>query len=148
LSHFGVTFEIFSPLSIALTLVILQGFGFEGSNHSPATVHAITAFFRNTTPGGVYIVAGTPSYWRTSMGDADRNPDHVNVWLNDFDAISPWSVGRYGNEAESDRFTEERTKGDVELLRKRNEESSGRKVDYIPVVFPGGSVSFALLVYS
>lgn len=116
------------------------GFGFDNSHHSPATVRAITAYFRSVTPGGAYIMAGTPAHWRTSTNDADRNPEFVDVWLNEFDAISPWTVGRYSNEQEADRFAEEKMKGDVELL-KRNEERNGRRVDYVPVVLPGGSVS-------
>jgi hypothetical protein len=122
------------------------GFGFEDSRHSPALVAAITTFFRNNTPGGAYIIAGTPTYWRTSTNDADRNPQFVDVWLNEFDAISPWTVGRYGNEDEADKFAEERLKEDVELLKKRDEQGTGRKVDYIPVVFPGGSVSVEWLL--
>jgi hypothetical protein len=131
-----------------ILIFAFQGFGFENSRHSPSTLCAITAFFRNTIPGGVYIIAGTPAYWRTSIGDADRNPDFVNVWLNEFDAISPWTVGRYGNEDDADRFAEEKMKGDLELLRKRHEEDGGRRVDYIPVVLPGGSVSLDVLICS
>ena len=122
-----------------------KGFGFQDSRHNPSTVQAITTFFHDTTPGGVYLVAGTPAHWRTSTGDADPNPEFVNVWLNEFDAISPWTIGRYSNEDEADRFAEEKMKGDLELLRKRNDEGTARKVDYIPVVFPGGSVSFACI---
>jgi hypothetical protein len=92
-------------------------------------------------------MAGTPAYWRTSSNDADRNPEFLDVWLNEFDAISPWTIGRYGNEEEADRFAEKNMKGDVELLKKRNEEGSSRKVDYIPVVLPGGSVSFPFFVH-
>ena len=82
------------------------------------------------------------------MGDADAdpNPEFLNVWLEEFDAISPWTIGRYSNLDEADRFAEEKIKGDVELIRKRNElfesgQGGKRKVDYIPVIFPGGSVS-------
>jgi hypothetical protein len=60
--------------------------------------------------------------------------------LNEFDAISPWTVGRYGNEDDADRFAEEKTRPDIELLKKRAEEGY-KKVDYMPVVLPGGSVS-------
>lgn len=127
-------------------MVTLWGFGFADSKHDPATVRAITAFFRNNTPGGAYIMAGTPAHWRTSVSDADPNPDFVNVWLEEFDAISPWTIGRYSSPEEADRFAEEKIKGDVELIRSRNErfemgQGGKRKVDYIPVIFPGGSVS-------
>lgn len=85
-------------------------------------------------------MAGTPAHWRTAESDADRNSEFLDVWLNDFDAISPWTVGRYNSERDADNFAETKMKGDVELLKKRNEEGRWRKVDYIPVVLPGGSV--------
>ncbi|TFK23712.1 hypothetical protein FA15DRAFT_620323 [Coprinopsis marcescibilis] len=122
-------------------VVALWGFGFEKGGHTPALVHAITQFFRNTTPGGVYLMAGTPSQWRTAEGDADSNPVFRDLFLNEFDAISPWTVGRYKSEAEADSFTENRMKGDFELVQMHNEQSGSRKVDYIPVVWPGGSAN-------
>lgn len=119
-----------------------QGFGFDGRGHTPALVRAITQFFRNNTPGGVYIMAGTPTHWRTGEGDADRNPDFLQVWLNEFDAISPWTVGRFSTEQEADNFARTKMKSDLELITNGNQGGNTRKVDYIPVVFPGFSVSF------
>ncbi|KAH7908785.1 hypothetical protein BJ138DRAFT_1174013 [Hygrophoropsis aurantiaca] len=119
-------------------VVALWGFGFNDRNHDPSVVRAIVHFFRTVTPGGVYIIAGAPAHWRTSVSDSDRNPEFVDVWLNEFDAICPWTVGRYGNEDDADRFAEEKIKGDVELLKKQVEEGK-KKVDYMPVVLPGGS---------
>lgn len=92
-------------------------------------------------------MAGTPAHWRTSRHDADPNPEFVQLWLEEFDAISPWTVGRYTTLEDIDRFSEENTKGDLQLIRKRNEDfelgrGGKRKVDYIPVVLPGASVSF------
>ncbi|KAN0101251.1 hypothetical protein V8E55_001235 [Tylopilus felleus] len=119
-------------------VVALWGFGLNGRNHTPELVRAITGFFRSFTPGGVYLVAGTPGHWRTSTSDADRNPEFVKVWTECFDAISPWTVGRFGNEEEADRWGQGRLKADAEYLRNLEAEG-GRKVDYIPVVLPGGS---------
>jgi hypothetical protein len=118
------------------------GFGFNNSNHNPASIRAITNFFHSSIPGGTgaYIIAGTPAHWRTSQSDADPNPEFLDIWLNEFDAISPWTVGRYGNEYEADNFAEDKIKPDIELLRKRAEQGY-KKVDYMPVVLPGGSVS-------
>lgn len=85
-------------------------------------------------------MAGVPSQWRTSEGDADRNQEFLDVWLTEFDAISPWTVGRYSNEDEADRFADEKMKGDMDLLRRRHESGLSKIIDYIPVVLPGGSV--------
>lgn len=127
-------------------VVALWGFGFADTRHKPQTVRNITNFIRNNTPGGAYIIGGVPAHWRTSNSDADVNPEFVNVWLEEFDALSPWTVGRYNSLEDADRFAEEKIKPDLELIRKRNEEfeigrGGKRKVDYMPVVLPGGSVS-------
>jgi hypothetical protein len=114
------------------------GFGFDNAHHTPSSIRAVTSFFRSSTPGGAYIIAGTPAHWRTSESDADRNPEFLDLWLNEFDAISPWTVGRYSNEDDADRFAEEKIKPDIELLKKRADEGH-KKIDYIPVVLPGGS---------
>jgi len=95
---------------------------------------------RNATQGGVYIFAGVPAHWRTSQGDADRNTEFLDVWLNEVDAISPWTIGRYSSEDEADQFSENVMRDDSELLRERVD-MGFRKIDYVPVVFPGGSVS-------
>jgi len=116
-----------------------SGFGFNEAGHTPSLLRDVVASFRNVTPGGAYIMAGVPAYWRTSEGDADRDPGFVTVWLNEVDAISPWTIGRYSSEHEADLFAENRMKGDSELLKKRVDEGF-KKVDYVPVVFPGGSV--------
>ena len=74
-----------------------------------------------------------------STGDADRNPDSVEVRLDCFDAISPWTIGRYGNIADVDRFAEKIAE-DMKLIDERNKiVRLERRLDYIPVVFPGGS---------
>lgn len=130
-------------------VVTLWGFGMSDQNHDPATVRAVTDFIRNNTPGGVYIMGGSPAHWRTSTSDADRNPEFVNVWLECFDAISPWTIGRYGDVDGADWFAEHNVKGDVELIKKRNEEfeqgvPNRRHIDYIPVILPGGSVRLLL----
>jgi hypothetical protein len=69
----------------------------------------------------------------------------VRVWTECFDALSPWTVGRYTNEEEADNWGEKRIKADAEYLKKL-EEDGGRKVDYMPVVLPGGSVSPNILI--
>ncbi|KAL0573837.1 hypothetical protein V5O48_008101 [Marasmius crinis-equi] len=119
-------------------VVALWGFGFDGRKHTPGLVRQVVETIRRITPGGAYVMAGTPTHWRTATEDADRNPDFLDVWLNDFDAISPWMVGRLRNNDDVERFAEYTMKPDIELLRKRHEEGK-RKVDYIPVIYPGFS---------
>lgn len=91
-------------------------------------------------------MGGSPAGWRSSHGDADRNPEFVSAWMECFDAISPWTVGRYNDENSADSFAEDRIKGDVEFIE-RWEREKGRKVDYVPVVHPGGSVGPSVSLY-
>ncbi|KAF4584608.1 hypothetical protein EYR40_004606 [Pleurotus pulmonarius] len=123
-------------------VVALWGFGFENAGHTPAIIREVCNFLRYHTPGGVYIVGGVAAHWRSHSRDADRNPEFVDMYTNHFDAISPWTIGRYKDEEEADHFAEQVMKGDIEFLKKKNDnaEMSGeKKIDYIPVVFPGGS---------
>ena len=128
---------MFQPVYSILSLS--QGFGFHERNHSPELVRAVTSFFRNSMPGGAYIMAGAPTHWRTSDSDADRNPAFVNAWMDCFDAISPWTVGRYSDQASADAFAADRIQGDVKFIGGWST-THGKRVDYVPVVHPGGSV--------
>ncbi|KAE9406347.1 hypothetical protein BT96DRAFT_851638 [Gymnopus androsaceus JB14] len=121
-----------------MPVIALWGFGFDNRNHTPELVREVTNFIRQVTPGGAYIMAGTPTHWRRAVEDADRNPAFLDVWLNEFDAISPWMVGRLSNEQDVDNFAEHFMKADIELLKKSHEEGK-RKIDYIPVIYPGFS---------
>ena len=85
-------------------------------------------------------MAGAPTHWATLTGDADPNPGFRDIWMHEFDAISPWTIGRYNNEESADKYAMEKVKTDMELLSSEDTRR-GRKVDYVPVVFPGGSVS-------
>ncbi|KIY66195.1 hypothetical protein CYLTODRAFT_491661 [Cylindrobasidium torrendii FP15055 ss-10] len=121
-----------------MPVLALWGFGFEDSRHTPRLLHDIIQSLRRLTPGGLYIMAGTPASWRTADNDADRDEGFLKVWLNEVDAISPWTIGRYGCEEDFERFAETRMKDDVDMLR-RQSETGGKKIDYLPVVLPGGS---------
>lgn len=132
----------------ARPVLALWGFGFAERGHTPALVRDVVRALRALTPGGaLYVMAGAPAHWRTGQGDADPDPGFLDVWLNEFDAISPWSVGRYADEDAADAFARENVRKDMALLADGSRQRRGaggmsaRKVDYVPVVFPGFSVS-------
>ncbi|KIK57177.1 hypothetical protein GYMLUDRAFT_247141 [Collybiopsis luxurians FD-317 M1] len=112
--------------------------GLSASALNPQTVREIVSFFRESTPDGIYIIAGVPTHWRTADGDADRNLEFSYMWVDTFDALSPWTVGRYKNEEDATRFANEIMKGDIDFLNARNRGSTD-PIDYMPVVLPGGS---------
>ncbi|KAI0321461.1 hypothetical protein OF83DRAFT_1168415 [Amylostereum chailletii] len=119
-------------------VIAIWGFGFEHTHHTIELLRSVTSFIRNNTPGGAYIMAGGPSQWRTCEGDADKNSGFTAAWMECFDAISPWTVGRYSDQQSADWFAENRVKGDIEFIQQWEREK-GKHVDYIPVVHPGGS---------
>ena len=64
-----------------------------------------------------------------------------------FDAISPWTVGRFTTDKECELWGEGRMKGDADCIAEWTEErGSEGKVDYVPVVLPGFSVRFPLFL--
>ena len=85
-------------------------------------------------------------HWRSpDLGDHDGNPAFA-AFYKEVDAISPWSVGQYDEEQSADWFATEKLRGDIKEIRQWNEISAGTKrVDYMPVVFPGYSVRVFLL---
>ncbi|KAJ7088363.1 hypothetical protein B0H15DRAFT_981954 [Mycena belliarum] len=132
-------------------VVAVWGFGLSDSRVPPQTARAVFAALR-AAAGDAYVFAGVPSHWRTpGAGDAHADPAWAALWLGGegegegaVDAISPWSVGRFSTSAEVEAWAAERWAGDAELVAKHNEEielgaARGRRVDYVPVVLPGGS---------
>ncbi|KAI0063256.1 hypothetical protein BV25DRAFT_466337 [Artomyces pyxidatus] len=119
-------------------VIAIWGLGFNDQHHTPELMRSVTNFLRTYTPGGAYIMAGAPAHWRSSKDDSDRNPEFVSAWMESFDAISPWTVGRFSNQQEIDNFKNERVIGDFEFIAQW-EKDHGKHVDYVPVVHPGGS---------
>jgi hypothetical protein len=142
-SHFGVRLEPYSKqIGVSADRFRLW---FQRSSPQPRPRTRDHHVFPFLYPWWRLSRRGHPGHWRTSTSDADRNPGFLQVWTECFDAICPWTVGRYGNEEEADRWGQERVKADAEYLTKL-EAGGGRKIDYIPVVLPGGSVSLGFIV--
>jgi hypothetical protein len=135
-------------IDIFLILVRTAGFGFARARHTPDTVRDIIETFRDSVPEDVYIVAGVPTHWRTASHDASENPKFIDLWLNDVDAIMPWTVGRYRNSDMANDYSATVMEQDIALLRERDESGDYPTVEYIPVVLPGASVKKKLLWHS
>ncbi|KAJ6509668.1 hypothetical protein DFH09DRAFT_1374678 [Mycena vulgaris] len=128
-------------------VVAVWGFGLSDSPVSPHLAREVFAALR-AAAGELYIFAGVPSHWRTpGAGDAHADLAWAALWLGGdgaVDAVSPWSVGRFSTSADVEAWAAERWAGDAELVARHNEGielrgEGGRKVDYVPVVLPGGS---------
>lgn len=109
-------------------VVAIFGFGFAGDAYPNDPVASINAIRNLQIAYNVYVVGAVPFYWRT--GTADSRPGFLDVYRT-FDALSPWSVGRYNSE---DTFNH----NFQEVLRDR-EWTAQHEKDYAPVIWPGFS---------
>jgi hypothetical protein len=111
-------------------VVSIWGFGFNDGGHlaSPQQAQTVINWFKSQ---GVIVKGGVPTYWRTLSNDSYTNAAWTPVYLS-FDVISPWAVGRFGNNAGADNYTANITIPDLAVCK-----TNGN--DYMPVVFPGFS---------
>lgn len=113
-------------------VLAVWGLGFRGRPLTPPAVRAALDEMRGLSgPQGLTIMAGVPAYWRRG----DRDADSFAAWNQVYsavDIISPWTVGRYTDNAGVDRYLTETLRGDLSALRERNKEM-------MPVIFPGFS---------
>eukprot|EP00546_Thalassionema_frauenfeldii_P003098 CAMPEP_0178934190 /NCGR_PEP_ID=MMETSP0786-20121207/23728_1 /TAXON_ID=186022 /ORGANISM="Thalassionema frauenfeldii, Strain CCMP 1798" /LENGTH=1055 /DNA_ID=CAMNT_0020611951 /DNA_START=1075 /DNA_END=4241 /DNA_ORIENTATION=+ len=79
----------------------------------------------------VSFMGGLPAGWRNLSRDSKINRAWQNIYRR-FEIISPWTVGRYGNEQTADAFLEKYIIPDML-------ECASLGIDYLPVVFPGFS---------
>ncbi len=107
-----------------------------GANTRPATAQVtlqLLARLRKISQsyGGITFFGCLPTNWRTLDGDNIRDPAWTEVYRS-LDVISPWTVGRFRDEAGADRYRKQRLEPDIAEARRLG-------IDYMPVVFPGFS---------
>ena len=110
-------------------VVELWGTGFTG-NH-PGTEAETIDLINFLKARGCYVIGGVPTYWRTENNDS--KPSFLNAYKK-YDMISPWSVGRFGDNAGATNF-----KNNLIIPDKALTDQLG--IAYLPVVFPGFSWS-------
>lgn len=109
-------------------VVAIWGFGFTDRPGTPQEALTVINQFKSA---GFTVMGGVPTYWRTLNNDSQSDPAWAEVYRA-FDIISPWAVGRYGDNAGADSFKQNLIAPDLALAT-----SLGR--DYMPVIFPGFS---------
>jgi hypothetical protein len=109
-------------------VVAIWGFGFTDRPGTPQDALTVINQFKTN---GFTVMGGVPTYWRTLCCDAQSDPAWTNVYRA-FDIISPWMVGRFGDNAGADSF-----KNNVFIPDLARTTSLGQ--DYMPVIFPGFS---------
>lgn len=107
-------------------VVGIWGFGFNDDNHpwDANTCLDVVDWFKGQ---GCYVMGGVPTWWRT--GVSDSRPGFLNVY-HAFNMISPWMVGRIGDNAGSDFFHDNVNVGD-------QADCDANGIDYQPCVLPG-----------
>jgi hypothetical protein len=114
-------------------VVAVWGIGFnDGRDYTLDECRKLIEFLKkDPEAGGCRVIVGVPTYWRELNYDAVKDTKLLEV-LKLADVISPWTVGRYTNSAEADRYTEKYLKPDLTWCHKQG-------MDFLPVVFPGFS---------
>jgi len=109
-------------------VVALWGFGFAGRADTPAQCLQAINWFKTA---GCTVMGGVPSYWRTLTNDAQTDAAWAAAFRA-FDIISPWSVGRYADDAGANTYRANVTVPDLA-------DCNAHGIDYLPVVWPGFS---------
>ncbi|HET6282505.1 MAG TPA: glycoside hydrolase family 71/99-like protein [Polyangia bacterium] len=114
-------------------VVAVWGIGFIDRPTTPQQAQELINWFKTDAPAAyrATIIGGIPSRWRTQTIDAQTDPAWPAVFRS-LDVISPWTVGRYADDAAADRFM-----ADVVVPDMAETEALG--IGYLPVVFPGFS---------
>lgn len=105
-------------------VICLWGFGFTHRPDEPLKSKAIIRWLHDK---GYYVIGGVPTNWRT--GTVDSYADYESVYKA-FDMLSPWSVGRFKNMAETDTFRIKYLEPDLAYCKSHH-------LAYQPVAFPG-----------
>lgn len=123
-------------------IVAIWGIGFTDRPGTPCEAQAVIDWFEHgaDNPAPVTLMGGVPTNWLTSSGDSKAgfgpptagSPSclsSVGVYRS-FDVISPWSVGRYKDDAGVDSFETAHLAPDLAAI------GASR---YVPVIWPGYS---------
>lgn len=110
-------------------LVSIWGVGFsDDRQYTPQECRDLVAWFKAQ---GCAVMLGVPSFWREGKRDAIGEPI-LKETIELADVLSPWSVGRYQDEAQAKRHAEQTWQVDREWCR-------AKEIDFLPVVWPGFS---------
>jgi hypothetical protein len=116
-------------------LLALWGCGFKDDDKPRPTLddwRKILNFLKNDPEaGGLAIMLGVPSFWRTQTRDCITDPA-LSELLQLADVISPWTPGRYRTPEAATRHAADVWQPDIAWCRER-------RIDYLPVAFPGFS---------
>lgn len=110
-------------------LVALWGVGFNDKRaYTLADCRQLVEFFKQD---GCAVMLGVPTGWRTLNRDSVPDAALLDI-IALADVVSPWTVGRYRTPAQATATAEKTWRPDIAWCAQR-------KLDFLPVVFPGFS---------
>ncbi|QDU59093.1 glycoside hydrolase family 71/99-like protein [Aeoliella mucimassa] len=113
-------------------LIALWGLGFNDRAAGLDEWRQLIDFFQHEAiDGGFSLMLGVPTYWRTLNRDTIDDP-RLHDLMAQAEVVSPWAVGRFGTPAEAARHIQSVVPDDLAWCNER-------KIDYLPVAFPGFS---------
>lgn len=116
-------------------LIALWGCGFldhDKPRPSLADWRKIITFLKeDKTSGGLSVMLGVPSQWRTLTRDSVTDPV-LHELIAMADVVSPWTPGRYRTPEAATTHAATVWQPDIAWLRER-------QIDFLPVAFPGFS---------
>lgn len=114
-------------------LVALWGIGFnDNRKYALEECERLVRFLKSDSKyGNNAVMLGVPAFWRTLSRDAVSD-QRLHAVIEQVDIISPWTVGRYQTPEAAEKHAKEVAIGDLEWTRLK-------KIDYLPVIFPGFS---------
>lgn len=113
-------------------VISLWGLGFEDRAEQLDDWRKLIEFFKNDPEyGRCSVILGVPMFWRTLDRDCISNPK-LHDLIRMADIISPWTVTRYENPADAEKYAVNTLSHDITWCHER-------KLELMPVVFPGFS---------
>lgn len=116
-------------------LLALWGCGFKDDDKPRPSLddwRKILAFLKSDREsGGLAIMLGVPSFWRTQGRDCIKDPALLEL-IQMVDVVSPWTPGRYRTPEGAVSHAAEVWQPDLAWCRTRG-------IDFLPVAFPGFS---------
>ncbi|WP_281614961.1 sulfatase-like hydrolase/transferase [Flammeovirga sp. SubArs3] len=111
----------------------IWGIGFKDRGLKVETFQKIIDYFHKDADPKyqAYILGGVPDGWRNLSRSSAQEEGWADIYRQ-LDMISPWSVGRYNNDASIDKWNTEYIQPDLTECNKE-------EIDYMPVVWPGFS---------
>ncbi len=110
-------------------VVAVWGIGF--NDKRAYTLEECRGLVRFLKDDGCAVMLGVPAYWRQLERDATRD-GALHEIIAMADIVSPWTVGRFGTPEDATNHGREWWRPDIEWC-------ADKKLDFLPVVFPGFS---------